>query len=90
MEASQRLGMVVARRAGWPKQLLQEYEKILGLDKGSEVYKRRCDTLLIQAAVQFYMQNLKPDDEVDCLKLREIIWAKRDNVNLELFTVKRR
>ena len=82
--------MVVARRAGWPKQLLQEYEKILGLDKGSEDYKRRCDTLLVQVAVQFYMQNLKPDDEVDCLKLREIIWSKRDNVNLELFTVKRR
>ena len=89
LEVSQRLGIVVARRAGWPKQLLQEYERIAGLDKGSEGYKRRCDILLIQAGVQFYMQNLKIDDEVNCPRLKEIIWSKRDGVNLELFAVKR-
>ena len=66
-----------------------KYERIAGLDKGSEGYKRRCDILLIQAAVQFYMQNLKIDDEVNCPRLKEIIWSKRDGVNLELFAVKR-
>ncbi len=88
IEASQRLTLVTARRAGWPKKLVQLLQQNVGPNDGSENFEKRCDVLLIQSAVQNYVQTLRADMDLDQQVLHDIVWSKRETVNLELFKIR--
>ncbi len=85
IDPQQKLGMIVARKAGWPKRLIKILQDSLGQDNGSEEFKIRCDTLLIQGAIQNYIQSLSLNAQVDLQTIVDIIWSRRDTLNIELF-----
>lgn len=80
-----RLGFVTARRASWPAELIETHKKCVGHDEFSDAGKRRGDVLLIQSAVQNYIQTLALEDEVDTKRIKETIWSTRDTVNIKHF-----
>jgi hypothetical protein len=77
-----RLGPKFVRSVGFPVDLLLPH---VGYPEGSDQFKRRFDALLIQSAVQKYMQELSLEDEVDWVRVKNLILARRSTADVKHF-----